>query len=119
MPHMYTYTTFKKECLVENLCDRDGKPKHTRFIKRLFYQFNEELKAEFGFDLHQCDQCKRNDWDEHGPFMMELEHTNRITNDSRISNLRSLCPICHQRTFGYSNRSVSIEEHYNKMWGIK
>ena len=89
------YPYFKEHFLVENFKDKFGRPKHTRLVKHLFYKFNEELKAEFGFDLHYCDECKRDDWYNNKPFMMELEHINRIVNDSRITNLRSLCPICH------------------------
>lgn len=113
------YETFKQKYLVKNFKDKWGKPKHTRLVKDYFYRYNEELKNEFGFDLHCCDECGRSDEYNGKPVIMELEHINRITNDSRIENLRSLCPMCHTQTPGYKNRMVTIEEHWSKMWGVK
>lgn len=112
------YQYFKDNFLVENFKDKLGRPKHTRLVKHLFYQFNDELKREYGFDLHTCSECRCNDWYNGKPFMMELDHINRKINDSRIINLRVLCPICHTQTPGYKNRNLSIEQYWSKVWKI-
>ena len=110
------YSQFKKTILVKNLTDKNGNPKHTRLVKRLFYKFATELKNEYGFDMFRCDndKCRITEWNGQ-PIIMELNHLNRVTNDSRIKNLQMLCPNCHQQTDGYKNRSISIDEHYNKL----
>ena len=108
------YSTFKKKYLVKNFRDKDGYPKHTRLVKRYFYKFNEELKKEFGFDAHTCSVCGIQEWNGR-PIIMELDHLNRITNDSRIENVDPKCPNCHQQTDGYKNRSISIEEYHLKL----
>lgn len=108
------YQKFKQEYLIDNFTNKKGKPKHTRFVKRLFYKFNKELKAEFGFDILTCQHCNISEWNGR-PIVMELDHINRKTNDSRIENLRPLCPNCHQQTLGYKNRKISIEEYHNKL----
>lgn len=111
------YQKFKEKYLVSNYTDKNGKAKHTRFVKRHFYKFHKELKEEYGLDLRTCSCCGRGDIDERGiPFIMELDHINRVTNDSRISNLRSLCPICHMQTDGYKNRSVSIQQYHERLF---
>jgi 5-methylcytosine-specific restriction endonuclease McrA len=104
------YEQFKEKYLIEGYTDRKGNPKHTRFIKHLIYKFNNRLKEEFGFDIFICQHCNINEWNGR-PIIMELDHINRITNDSRITNLRPLCPNCHQQTLGYKNRKVEIEEY--------
>jgi 5-methylcytosine-specific restriction endonuclease McrA len=109
------YSYFKKNYLIDNLVDCDGYPKHTRLVKRLFYRFADELLNDFGFNLRKCSICNIDDMWNGKPFIMELDHINRITNDSRISNLRVLCPICHTQTDGYKNRMITIEEYHRKM----
>lgn len=111
-----TYEEFKVKYLVENFTDKWGKPKHTRLVKDMFYRYNEQLKSEFGFDLYRCEECKCTGHNGR-PLMMELEHVNRITNDSRIENLRSLCPNCHTQTDGYKNRMLTIEQYWSRVWG--
>jgi len=111
-----TYEGFKAKYLVENYSDKWGKPKHTRLVQDKFYRYNEQLKAEFGFDLYCCEECKCTSHNGR-PIMMELEHVNRITNDSRIENLRSLCPNCHTQTDGYKNRMLTIEDYWGRVWG--
>jgi 5-methylcytosine-specific restriction endonuclease McrA len=110
------YETFKQKYLVKNFTDKWGKPKHTRLVKDKFYRYNAELKEEFGFDLSVCGECGCTSHNGR-PLMMELEHINRITNDSRIENLRSLCPNCHTQTDGYKNRMSTIEEYWGMVWG--
>lgn len=111
-----SYESFKETYLIENFKDSWGAPKHTRLVKKYFYRFNEQLKEEFGFDLSVCDECGCTSHNNR-PLIMELEHINRDTSDSRIENLRSLCPNCHSQTDGYKNRTVTIEEYWNKIWG--
>ena len=109
-----SYKEFKQKYLINNFTDRKGNPKHTRLVKHLFYKFSDELKKEYNFDIFTCLHCncsKHNNL----PVIMELDHINRKTNDSRIENLRPLCPNCHQQTLGYKNRKISIEEYYNKL----
>ncbi len=111
-----SYKAFKKDYLVENYTNKLGKAVHTRFYKKYFYRFREELKNEFGFDILTCSNKKCNITSHVGrPIVMELDHINRITNDARIKNLRPLCPNCHQQTLGYKNRKISIEEYFNKL----
>ena len=108
------YKSFKEEYLIEGFMDKSGNPKHTRFVKRLFYRSSNELKKEFGFDIFTCLHCDINEWNGR-PVVMELDHINRKTNDSRIQNLRPLCPNCHQQTLGYKNRKISIEDYVNNL----
>jgi hypothetical protein len=42
------YKSFKEEYLIEGFIDKSGNPKHTRFVKRLFYRFSNELKKNLG-----------------------------------------------------------------------
>ena len=108
------YQQFKDKYLVQDLRDRRGKPKHTRLIKHLFYRFAKELKEEYGFDIFTCEECGCQNHNGR-PTIMELDHLNRITNDSRIENLSSKCPNCHQQTLGYANRKVTIEEYHSRL----
>ncbi len=113
-----SFEDFEKKYLVKNFVDKWGKPKHTRFVKDLFYRYNDELKQKYGFDLSVCSNSECKCTSHAGrPIMMELEHINRITNDSRIENLRSLCPNCHSQTDGYKNRMLTIEEYWGIVWG--
>ena len=97
---------------IEHLTDAKGKPKHTRFYKNYFYAFRKQLIKDFGpkqLDMLYCSKP--------GPVnlkiticlmvnatVMELDHINRDTSDSRPENLRSLCALHHQQTLGYKNR---------------
>jgi 5-methylcytosine-specific restriction endonuclease McrA len=108
------YEIFKKEYLIENLTNGWGFPKHTRFVKQYFYRFRDKLKEEFGFDILTCSVCGIKEWN-NLPIIMELDHLNRITNDSRIENLSPKCPNCHQQTFGYKNRRIGIKEYFQKL----
>ena len=110
----YSYESFKSHMLIENLTDKMGRPKHTRFVKRIFYTFANQLKEEFGFDMFTCSECgctKHNG----RPVIMELDHLNRNTSDSRIENLSMKCPNCHSQTLGYKNRTIIIEEYFDKL----
>lgn len=111
-----TYQEFKDRYLVKNFTDKTGKPKHTRFVKRYFYLFSKDLKKEFKFDMKKCSICGMKDIWNGRPIMLELDHINGITNDSRISNLRMLCPNCHSQTSNYCNRSNSIEEYHSRIF---
>jgi hypothetical protein len=108
------YKIFKNNYLIENYTDNWGNHKHTRFIKHYFYKFRNELKQEFGFDILTCSVCEIQEWNGR-PIIMELDHLNRVTNDSRIENLSPKCPNCHQQTLGYKNRKIEIEEYYNQL----
>ena len=110
----YSYEEFKEKILIKDLKDNKGRPKHTRYVKHLFYKFAKELKEEFGFDMFICSECGCT---EHNgrPVIMELDHLNRITNDSRIENLSMKCPNCHSQTLGYKNRKITIEEYHDKL----
>lgn len=108
------YHRFKKKYLVKDFRDKKGNPKHTRYVKKLFYKFAKELLDEYGFDLLTCEVCGCKNHNGR-PIIMELDHLNRITNDSRIENLSSKCPNCHQQTLGYKNRKITIEEHFKNL----
>ena len=116
-----TYKYFKDTFLIKNYVDGKGKPTHTRYVKKYFYQFRKQLREEFGpsLDLLYCSkpQCQF-----HTTYMfdgnaivMELEHKNRITNDATPNNLESLCTLHHQQTLGYKNRKVDINEHVERL----
>ena len=47
--------------------------------------------------------------------IMEMDHLNRDTSDSRIENLSMKCPNCHSQTLGYKNRTIPIEEYFYKL----
>jgi 5-methylcytosine-specific restriction endonuclease McrA len=105
---MYNWETFKQNILVEDLRTSKGLPRHTRLAKKLFYKFSDELLEYYGFDMHTCSCCgiKSNNW-QGKDIVIELDHINGITNDSRIENLRMLCPNCHSQTPNYKNRKNS------------
>lgn len=110
-----SYSEFKKKILVKDYRDSYGDPKHTRYVKKYFYKFMYELLRDYKFNLRECSICGIDDMWNGKPFMMELDHINRVTNDSRIKNLRVLCPICHSQTDGYKNRLESIEDYHGKL----
>ena len=37
--------------------------------------------------------------------VLQIDHTNGVSNDNRISNLRILCPNCHSQTHTYAGRN--------------
>jgi hypothetical protein len=101
------FDTFEQNYLIENFCDTKGKPKHTRFAKQFFYRFANELNAKYAFDIHTCSHCDLTEWRGRA-IIMELDHINSVINDSRISNLRPLCPNCHSQTDNFRNRQQSV-----------
>ena len=120
-----TYQQFKDIVLVENLTDKWGKPKHTRFYKRYFYKFRKQLIKDFGKRLDLL-YCSEPTCDFHNDYMfdgkatvMELEHINRETNDSRPENLKSLCALHHQQTLGYKNRKTPITEYVKELENLQ
>ena len=120
-----TYKKFKENYLIRDFLDKNGQPKHTRFVKKYFYMFRNQLLEEFGpkLDLLYCStpNCPYQTNNTHcgEPVIMELEHTNRITNDARHENLKSLCPICHYQTEGYKNRKSTIAEYYQTLLDLQ
>jgi len=111
---MSPYEKFKRKYLVEHFTDKFGNPKHTRLVKHLFYKFAAQLKADFGFDIFTCSVCGIHGATAYNgrPVVMEIDHLNRDTSDSRIENLDPKCPNCHQATLGYKNRKTPIEKYY-------
>lgn len=109
-----TFEHFEQNYLIENFSDGKGNPKHTRFVKQHFYTFAERLKQKYGFDIHSCQFCGLTEWNGRS-IIMELDHINSVTNDSRIENLRPLCPNCHSQTDGYKNRRTSVCERANAL----
>lgn len=110
-----TYSDFKKKILVNDYKDSYGVPKHTKLVKQYFYKFMHELLRDYNFNMRECSICGIDDMWNGRPFVMELDHINRVTNDSRISNLRMLCPICHTQTNGYKNRVENIEDYHGRL----
>lgn len=102
-----TFEKFEANYLVENFTDKKGRPKHTRYVKRLFYKFNEILKKKYNFDLYTCSVCGLREW-QNKPIVIELDHLNEITNDSRIQNLSPKCPNCHSQTSNFRNRKSKL-----------
>ena len=109
------YEEFKEKFLVENYTNSSNNPVHTRYYKKYFYRFRNELKEEFSFDILTCSSKECDITTLKDNIVMELDHINRITNDARIENLRPLCPNCHQKTLGYKNRKINIEEYIQNL----
>ena len=120
-----TYQKFKEKYLIQDFRDNRGKPKHTRYYKKYFYIFRNQLLKEFGpqLDIYFCSNsdCQFHTTFIHcgKPVIMELDHINRITNDARPENLRSLCSLCHSQTNGYKNRKTSIDEYHQKLMKLQ
>ena len=110
----YNYEEFKSKFLIKEYTDGKGRPKHTRFAKGIFYTFAEQLKNEFKFDMFTCSECGCTEHNSR-PVIMEMDHLNRDTSDSRIENLSMKCPNCHSQTLGYKNRTIPIEEYFYKL----
>jgi|TARA_B110000914_G_scaffold18147_1_gene13871 hypothetical protein len=119
------YQEFKDKVLVEHLTDAKGKPKHTRFYKNYFYAFRKQLIKDFGkqLDMLYCSkpgcEFENNYMFDGNATVMELDHINRDTSDSRPENLRSLCALHHQQTLGYKNRKSPITEYVNKLINLQ
>lgn len=112
-----TFEQFEQKYLIDNFCDKRGMPKHTRLVKAYFYKFADQLKEEYGFDIHTCSHCGLTEWNGLA-IIMELDHINSTINDSRIENHRPLCPNCHSQTAGYKNRKQSIDERVAQLKGV-
>ena len=110
----YNYEEFKSKYLIKELTDNKGRPKHTRHVKGVFYTFAKQLKEEFKFDMFTCSECGCTEHNSR-PVIMEMDHLNRDTSDSRIENLSMKCPNCHSQTLGYKNRTIAIEDYFYKL----
>jgi hypothetical protein len=53
---------------------------------------------------YKCVICGIQEW-MNNPISLHLDHINGINNDNRLSNLRLLCPNCHQQTSTWGNNS--------------
>jgi hypothetical protein len=120
-----TYKEFRDKYLIKGFKNSKGEPKHTRYYKKYFYAFRNQLIKDFGkkLDLLYCSELdcyffNNNIWNGKN-IVMELEHINRITNDARPENLKSLCPCCHQQTDGYKNRKTPITEYVEKLKNLQ
>lgn len=103
------FSEFTRHYLIKNLTDKRGVAKHTKHIKKLFYKFASKLKVRYDFNMWCCAIC--NAVEHNGrPLVFELDHINGNTSDSRMSNLRMLCPNCHSQTDNYKGRTRKIEK---------
>ncbi len=58
-----------------------------------------------GLVPYECAECKiRNEWNGK-PLTLQLDHTNGISHDNRLENLRFLCPNCHTQTDTYAGKN--------------
>lgn len=114
MREKISFAQFESKYLIRNFVDGRGKPKHTRYVKKYFYRFAKELKQKYNFDILSCSKCNLSEW-QGKKIIIELDHKNSVTNDSRISNLRPLCPNCHSQTAGYKNRSTSVAKRIQSL----
>lgn len=51
---------------------------------------------------YRCKVCGISDW-LGGPLPLHIDHENGIHNDNRLTNIRFLCPNCHQQTISWGN----------------
>ena len=71
------------------------------------YAFTHGLRGRLlkeGWKQHKCEQCGLTEWCRQ-PIPLELHHSNGISNDHRIANLRLLCPNCHALTDNYRGKN--------------
>lgn len=80
------------EFLVENSTWKGG----TSRLKKIL--------TNLGLLEEVCDACGcGNEWN--GKFLsLQLEHSNGVRSDNRLSNLRILCPNCHSQTDTYCGK---------------
>ena len=109
-----TFEIFQSQYLIENFTDNKGNPKHTRLIKGHMYDFSAMLLSEYGFDMYTCHDCGLTEW-RGRPIVLQLEHINAVINDSRIENLKMLCPNCHSQTQTYCGRKTPHDIHVEKL----
>lgn len=115
---MTRYSRFKKKYLIQNFCNKKGEPKHTRLVKDQFYKYAIQLRTEYGLDMFRCSCCGIGRHNGRN-IVLELDHINGVTNDSRIENLRILCPNCHSQTAGYKNRQISVEDYVHSLYNMQ
>lgn len=60
-----------------------------------------------GLLQYRCDICGISDW-LGDKLVLHLDHKNGINNDSRLENLRLLCPNCHSQTETYTGRNIAM-----------
>lgn len=63
-------------------------------LRRSYKRINQDLK---------CSRCHIYEWNDK-PLTMHIDHINGINGDNRLSNLRYLCPNCHQQTKTWGNK---------------
>ena len=116
-----TFKKFQDKCLRYTF-DKYGKPKHTRYFRKLFIRFSNELLDIYGLDLKKCnnEKCGITHW-HNLPliYVGELHHVNGITNDSRPSNLKFYCSNCHTLTKNYKGRIRKTEQFLEKQYNFK
>ena len=98
------YKTFKKSYLVKRLLDKNGNEKHTRKVKNLFERFAAEIKRDYGLDFHHCAHCGIGQSWNGKKLVLQMEHKNAVTCDSRASNIEFLCANCHSQTPTFCRR---------------
>ena len=109
-----SFDQFVAKYLIQNLTDKKGEPKHTRLVKGHFYDFADKLLEVYNFDMHKCSECGITHWNDR-PIVMQLDHINGVVNDSRIENLRMLCPNCHSQTHNFCGRKTPHDDHVEKL----
>lgn len=56
---------------------------------------------------YECSVCGISDWNGK-PLCLELDHTNGISNDHRMENLRLICPNCHSQTETFRGKNIKL-----------
>ena len=91
---------FNKEKIpLENILVENSTFSRTHLKKRLIKEKILEYK---------CRDCGNEGWWNNKPLSLQLEHSNGVSNDARISNLCFLCPSCHSQTDTYAGKARKV-----------